>query len=107
MEEAREILEVHTRIDQIRIGSCLADEDLHLVVLVPDLADQLFENVLHRHNAARSAVLVDHDGDMRLLLLDLLEKPADRLVFQHENRRHENVADGLFRDAAADVKIFL
>ena len=76
-------------------------------MLVPDLAHQLLKNVLHRHNAAGSAVLVDHDGDMRLLLLELLEKPADRLVFQHENRRHENVADGLFRDAAADVKILL
>ncbi len=63
--------------------------DLHdlrrlLVELVADLADDLLEQVLHRHDAARAAVLVDHDGDGRLLALHLAHHVDAALDLGHE-----------------------
>ena len=41
-----------------------------LVVLVENLADDLLEQILHRHETRRAAVLVEHD---RHVLLETLE----------------------------------
>ena len=76
-------------------------------MLIPDFAHKLLQNILHRHNAARAAVLVDDHSHMRLGLLERFEKPADRLVFQHEKRRYDNFRKRLFCDPAADVEILL
>ena len=48
-------------------------------MLVPDLADQFLQNVLHRHDAARAAIFVDHDRDVRLPSA-ILQQLADRLI---------------------------
>ena len=63
------------------------DERLLLVVLVLDLADDLLEEVLDRHQARRAAVLVEHDRDVDLAPLELVEQVVDRHRLRHEHRR--------------------
>ena len=41
----------------------------HPVVFVPNVADQLFQNILERDDAQCAAELVDDDREMRLFLL--------------------------------------
>ena len=48
------------------------------------LADDLLEDVLHRHQATRPAVLVHDDGDRDVRSLEVLEHVADGSVFGHE-----------------------
>ena len=57
------------------------------VVLVDDLADQLLEAVLQRHQAGRAAVLVDEQRHVELLGLHLAHEPGDRLGLGHEAGR--------------------
>ena len=76
-------------------------------MLIPDLADEFFQNVLHRHNAAGAAVFVDHDGDVRFGLLELFEQQTDGLHLQRVDRREQDLAQRLVRHAAADIKVFL
>ena len=64
--------DVATRLD-------LAHERLFLVVLVLDLADDLLDDVLERHDAARAAEVVGHDrevdpSDLRLRSVKLTSK---------------------------------
>ena len=47
------------------------DQTLLLVELVADLADQLFQQVLERHQSRGAAVLVHHDRQVDLLGLEL------------------------------------
>ena len=67
-----------------------------LVELVADLADNLLEQILHRDDAARSAVLVDDDGDGDLLALHLAQHVDAALDLGHE----EDVAPQRPRDRA-------
>ena len=54
------------------------DQRLLVVVLVLDLADDLLEQVLDGHQAGRAAVLVEHDRDVDLAALELVEQVVDR-----------------------------
>ena len=45
----------------------------HLVMLVPDFTNQLFQDILHRYNAERSAKIVYNDGNVRFLALERLQ----------------------------------
>ena len=54
------------------------------VVLVGDLADDLLEDVLDRHQAGGAAVLVDDDGEVGLVALHLAQQVVDRLALGHE-----------------------
>ena len=83
----RKVVKAHLGVDQVGIGGQLGDGRLLLVMLVPDLADQLLQNVLHRDDAAGAAVFVDHDGNMGLGLLELFEQLADGLHLQRVDRR--------------------
>ena len=76
-------------------------------MLVPDLADQLFQNVLHRHNAAGAAVFINHDGHMGLGLLKLFEQQTDGFHLQRIHRRQNDLPERLVRHAAADIKVLL
>src|SRR5207302_5204147 len=57
------------------------------VVLVADLADDLLEQILDRHEPRGPAVFVDHDRALRLLALELLQQLGDALGFRHDDRR--------------------
>ncbi len=57
------------------------------VVLVADLADDLLEQILDRHQPGGAAVFVDDDRDLHLLALELLQHLRNALGFGHERRR--------------------
>ena len=66
------------------------DERLLLVVLVLDLADDLLEQVLDRDQAGRAAVLVEHDREVDLAPLELVEQVVDAHRLGHEHRRAQD-----------------
>ncbi len=72
-------------------------DDLGLlgVVLVLDLADDLLEEVFHRHEPGDAAVLVDDDGHLLLGLLELLEQVGHLHRFRYEEDRPDERLDGL------------
>ena len=70
----------------------LVDDRLGLdVVLVADLADDLLEQVLERHQAGGAAVLVDDDRHLHLPALELLQELGHALGLGHEHRRTHQV----------------
>ncbi len=64
------------------------------VVLVLDLADDLFDQVLERHEARRPAVFVDDDGALRLLILKLLQELGHQLRLRNNDGRADQRLDG-------------
>ncbi len=67
------------------------------VVLVHDLADDLLEHVLDRHQTSGPAVLVDDDHHVVLLRLHLGKQRVDRLAVRHEHGRPHHRDDPLGR----------
>ena len=63
------------------------------VVLVADLADDFLEQVLGRDEARRPAVLVDHDGTLRLLPLEHLEQLGHPLGLGDDERRPQQAGN--------------
>ena len=76
-------------------------------MLIPDLAHQLLQDVLHGDDAAGAAMLIHHHGHMGLGLLEMSEELADGLALQGEDHGSEDLRQGLFRDALADVEVLL
>ena len=63
----------------------LVDDRLGLdVVLVADLADDLLDQVLERDQPGGAAVLVDHDGHLEPVALELPQQLEDPLGLRHE-----------------------
>jgi hypothetical protein len=52
----------------------LPDQRLFLIVLVPDLPDQLLQEILQGHQAGGAPVLVDDDGQVEPLGLKLAKE---------------------------------
>ena len=63
------------------------------VVLVGDLADDLLDDVLDRHQAGGAAVLVDDDRHVRLVALHLAQQVVHRLALGHEVQRAHQLVD--------------
>ena len=58
-----------------------------LVVLIIDFADDLFQNILQRHDTARSAELIHNDGNMHFVLLELSQEVVNLLCLRDKIRR--------------------
>ena len=65
VERAVEIADRHRAVDDDRAVGLLLDALDIDVVLVGDLADDLLDDVLQRHQALDLAIFVDDDGEMR------------------------------------------
>ena len=57
---------------------------LVVIALIGNLADNLLEDILERHEALRCAILVDNNSNMYLLLLELLQQVVDHHVLGHK-----------------------
>ena len=101
------IIKAHFRIDQIGIRRYLPDRRLLLIVLIPDLADQLFQNILHGHDAVGAAVFINNDRNVRFGLLELFQQQTDRFHLQRVDRRQQDVPKRPFCNAAPNVEILL
>ena len=71
-------------VDPDRLLVYRFDQRLLLVVLVNDLADDLLDQVLDRHEAGGAAVLVHHDRHMHVLLLHLPQQLRNLLLLGNE-----------------------
>ena len=60
-------------VDVVAILAKLSDLGQDRITLVPDVSDDLLEDVLHCDDSHRSAVLVKHDEHMQLLLAQLAQ----------------------------------
>ena len=70
------------------------DDRLRLdVVLVANLAEDLFDQILERHKAGGAAVLVDDNRALNALVLELAQQLAHELRLRHEVRRPQVVRD--------------
>ncbi len=56
------------------------------VVFILNLADDLFQNILERHDAGGAAELVDHDRQVTGAALKIAELAVERLRLGHERR---------------------
>ena len=91
-EPLAHLVDVHLGAEHVR-AVALVDDRLGLdVVLVADLADDLLEQILDRHEAGGAAVLVDDDRDLHLLALELLQQLRHALGLGHERRRPDRAA---------------
>ena len=68
------------------------DQGLVDVELVDDLADELLDEVLERHDAGGAAVLVDDDGEMELAGLHLAHERGDTFGLGDVVRRPAHLA---------------
>lgn len=61
------------------VGSVLAHVDIFFVLLVLDIAEYLFHDILHRDDTSSSSVFVEDECDMTARLLELLEEVIEWL----------------------------
>ena len=85
--ELEQVVDRGAAVDAGPVLAQLLDQRLLDVVLVLDLAHDLLEQVLDRDQARRAAVLVEHDRDVDLAPLELVEQVVDRHRLRHEHGR--------------------
>ncbi len=107
MEIGAEIVEGHISVNQVSIGIQLLESLLQLVVLVPDLAYQLFQNVLHGHNSQGAAIFVNDHSNVGFVRLEQLEQIVDLLRGMDENGRRNDLLNAFGGDSVTGVKVFL
>src|ERR1700686_850403 len=66
--------------DRLALGDRADRFFFAFIVFVADLADDLFEQIFHRHETRGAAVFVEHDGERELPTLHLAEQLRDALV---------------------------
>ena len=71
LQDAIEIVDRDVPVDQRPIARQALDGGARSVVFILDFADDLLEDVLQRDDAGEPAELIDNDGDMDLLALEL------------------------------------
>ena len=64
-------------------------------MLVPDVAHQLLQDVLHGHDTQGATVLIQHHGQMGLVGLQLTEQIVDALTLMDEQGRRDQFLQGL------------
>ena len=99
VEELAEVGQVAAAVDAEGIlGDLLVVLD-DLVVLVPDVAYQLLQDVLHGDDAQGTAVLVQDNGQVGLIGLKVAEQVVDALALMDEQGRGDELIQGLIGEA--------
>ena len=87
IKELDEVGEVAAAVDAEGILGDLLVVLHDLVVLVPDVAHQLLQDILHGDDTQGTAVLVQHNGKVRLIGLEVAEQVVDALPLMDEQGR--------------------
>ena len=74
-------------------------------MLVPNFANQLFQNVFHSDDAQSAAVFVDNHGNMGLGSTELVQKISDLFRLVNENGRGHYFLQGLICNAAVHIEV--
>src|SRR5918994_2726693 len=91
LQRVPDILDRQAAVRQQDVRGDKLEERALRVVLILDLADDLFEDVLDRDQPGRAAVLVGDDGDVDVLPLELCEHVAQALRLRHDDGRTDQV----------------
>ena len=92
-EQVADFVEPEARADPVAARLELGDLVRARIVLVGDLADQLFDEVLERDEARDAAVLVDDEADVHGVALHLLQQRLGLHRLRHEHRGSRDPAD--------------
>ena len=84
MEDLAEVAQQRLALETVSVVVELDILALLLVILVVDLADNLLQNVLQRDQSARAAILIDDDGHVDVVLLEVAQEVVDHLGLGHE-----------------------
>ena len=76
-------------------------------MFVPNFTNQLFQNILHRNNAKRSAEIIYDHGDMGLLMLEHFQNIPDFCVLIDKQRLRHDLRNRLIRHLAVDIEVLL
>ena len=108
VEAVEHLADGHLGIDLIAAAAERHERLLNDVVLVPDLADELLNDVLHGDDAERAAVVVGDDGKIRLAAAELGQHLGDERALVHEHRLVEQRTDvhGLAAGFDAGLDVF-
>ena len=71
MEDLAEVAQQRLALETVSVVVELDILALLLVILVVDLADNLLQDVLQRDQSARAAILIDDDGHVDVVLLEV------------------------------------
>ena len=85
VEPVEHLADGHLGIDLVAAAAERHERLLDHVVLVPDLADELLDDVLHGHDAERAAVVVGDDGEVCLAAAQLGQHLGDEGALVHEH----------------------
>ena len=79
-----EIAQKSLAFKYVGVGVNALERSFFFILLVIDFPDNLFENVLKRHDSAGASKLVNYDCNMHLVVLKLSEQVVDFLRFRHK-----------------------
>ena len=82
-EQLAQAIDIGITGHHIRAVALLHHVDFDLVFVV-DLAPDLFQPVLDRDHTGHTAVFVDHDREVQVLLLHLAHERLDGLALRHK-----------------------
>ena len=106
VEELDEVGEVAAAVDAEGILGDLLVVLHDLVVLIPDVAHQLLQDVLHGDDTQSTAVLVQHHGQMGLVGLEVAEQVVDALTLMDEQGRGDQLLQGLVSQSLGSEDVF-
>ena len=84
VEDLAEVAQQRLALETVSVVVELDILALLLVILVVDLADNLLQDVLQRDQSARAAILIDDDGHVDVVLLEVAQEVVDHLGLGHE-----------------------
>ena len=85
VEPVEHLADGHLGIDLVAAAAERHERLLDHVVLVPDLADELLDDVLHGHDAEGAAVVVGNDGEVGLAAAELGQHLGNKGALVHEH----------------------
>ena len=87
VEQFQHIIQIRAAIHQITAVGQLAVFLDHFIVLIPDFADQLLQNVLHGDDTEHAVVLIHHHSHVGFRLLKHFQKIGNLGVLHDERGR--------------------
>ena len=76
-------------------------------MLVPNLANKLFQNIFHGDNAQRAAEIVNNNRNVRFFELQRFKDVANFRMLIHEQRRRHDLRNGSLGHLAVYVEVLL
>jgi len=62
------------------------------IMLIPDFADELFEDIFHGDDTVGAAEFINDNGNMRFLRLHFFQQRADLRILGYKERRADDAA---------------